>query len=214
KVYFHSKTYYTDPATSTIKNSTSETFIIPGSITTDNVDGWPGKAPNRNTIKTGLYLRKRVDESLVPAAGGQSSTDFMVFRYGEILLNYAEAAFELNMPAVAIDAINQIRTRAQMPARITLTENQIRQERRVELAFEEHSYWDLRRWRIAESVLNGKRFLGIKYEYDFDKKKYLFVTVNAEGASRIFQPKHYYLPLGISTIADNSNLVENPDYNN
>lgn len=212
KVLFHSKTYYTDPNTNTRKSSTSETFIVPNSVSADNPNGWQGKAPNRNTVKTGFHLRKRVDESLIPATGGQSNTDFMVFRYGEILLNYAEAAFYLNMPTEALDAINQIRERAQMPDRLSLTEDNIRQERQVELAFEEHRYWDLRRWRIAEQVLNGVRLKGVTFEYDFDKKKYTMVVKNAEGTTRVFLARHYYLPLGINNLADNPNLVENPGY--
>ncbi len=212
KVYFHSRTYYTDPATNTRKNSTNETFVIPGSISADYPTGWKAKGPNRNTIRTGLYVRKRVNESLLPAAYGQSSTDFIIFRYAEILLNYAEAAFQLNKTAEALDAINLVRARAKMPARTSLTQDNIRQERQVELAFEEHRYWDLRRWRIAEQVLNNTRFKELNYEYDFDTKKYILKLTNAEGAARIFLPRHYYLPLGIGQLADNPNLVENVGY--
>lgn len=212
KVLFHSRTYYIDPATNTRKNSNSETFIIPNSVSAGNPDGWVAKAPNRNTVKTGFHLRKRVDEGLTPAVGSQSSTDFMVFRYGEIVLNYAEAAFYLNKNAEALAAINQIRARAKMPAKVTLTEDNIRNERQVELAFEEHRFWDLRRWRIAEQVLNGKRLQGVNFDYDYDKKKYILTLRNAEATTRIFLQRHYYLPLGIGNIADNSNLIENPGY--
>jgi len=211
KVFFHSSTKYKN-ASGQIVTSTSETFLIPNSVSAQFPDGFYGKAPNRNTQKTGVYLRKRCDESLTPAVSGQSSTDFIVFRLGEILLNYAEAAFYLNKTTEALDAVNLIRARAQMPLRTSLTEDNIRQERQVELAFEEHRYWDLRRWRIAEQVLNGKRLQGLNYVYDFEAKKYIITLKNAEGATRVFQPRHYYLPLGIDRIADNPNLVENPGY--
>ena len=211
KVFFHSSTIYTNSNGQRV-TSTSETFMIPNSVSAQFPDGFYGKAPNRNTQKTGVYLRKRCDEALTPAVGGQSSTDFIVFRLGEILLNYAEAAFYLNKNTEALNAINLVRQRAKMPDRVTLTEANIRQERQVELAFEEHRYWDLRRWRIAEQVLNNKRLQGLNYVYDFDVKRYIITLKNAEGATRVFLPKHYYLPLGINRIADNPSLVENPGY--
>jgi hypothetical protein len=212
KAFFHSSTRYTN-ANGQVVTSSSETFMIPNSVSARFPDGFYAKAPNRNTQKTGVYLRKRCDESLTPAVSGQSSTDFIVFRLGEILLNYAEAAFYLNKETEALDAINMVRERAKMPLRTTLTEDNIRQERQVELAFEEHRYWDLRRWRIAEQVLNGTRLHGLNYVFDFDTKKYIITLKNAEGTARVFLPRHYYLPLGINRIADNPNLVENPGYN-
>lgn len=212
KVFFHSATRYRNASGQVVTN-TSETFLIPNSVSAQFPDGFYAKAPNRNTQKTGVHVRKRCDEALTPAASGQSSTDFIVFRLGEILLNYAEAAFYLNKNTEALTAINRIRTRAAMPLRTALTEANIRQERQVELAFEEHRYWDLRRWRIAEQELNGKRLQGLNYVYDFDAKKYIITLKNAEGTARVFQPRHYYLPLGIDRIADNPSLVENPLYN-
>jgi starch-binding outer membrane protein, SusD/RagB family len=211
KVFFHSSTIYTNSAGQRVTN-TSETFMIPNSVSAQFPDGLMAKGPNRNTQKTGLHLRKRCDEALTPAVTGQSSTDFIVFRLGEILLNYSEAAFYLNRPADALSALNQVRQRAAMPLRTAATEANIRQERQVELAFEEHRYWDLRRWRIAEQALNGKRLQGLNYVYDFDVKRYVITLRNAEGVARVFQPRHYYLPLGIARIADNPKLVENPGY--
>jgi hypothetical protein len=211
KVFFHSSTRYRNASGQVVTNS-SETFLIPNSVSPQFPDGFYAKAPNRNTQKTGVHVRKRCDEALTPAVSGQSSTDFIVFRLGEIMLNYAEAAFYLNQTTEALNAVNAVRSRAKMPLRTTITEANIRQERQVELAFEEHRYWDLRRWRIAEQELNGKRLQGLNYVYDFDAKKYIITLKNAEGAARVFQPRHYYLPLGIDRIADNPNLVENPGY--
>lgn len=211
KVFFHSSTRYRN-ASGQVVTSSSATFMIPNSVSAQFPDGFYAKAPDRNTQKTGVHVRKRCDEALTPAASAQSSTDFIVFRLGEILLNYAEAAYYLNKNTEALTAINRIRTRAAMPQRTALTEDNIRQERQVELAFEEHRYWDLRRWRIAEQVLNGKRLQGLNYVYDFDAKKYIITLKNAEGTARVFQPRHYYLPLGIDRIADNPSLVENPGY--
>ena len=211
KVFFHSSTRYRN-VNNQLVTSNSETFLIPNSVSPQYPDGIYGKAPDRNTQKTGVHVRKRCDELLTPAVSGQSSTDFIVFRYAEILLNHAEAAFYLNNTTEALDAINLVRQRAKMPVRTTITEANIRQERQVELAFEEHRYWDLRRWRIAEQVLNGRRFQGLNYVFDFETKKYVITLKNAEGATRVFLPRHYYLPLSINRIADNPSLVENPGY--
>jgi hypothetical protein len=211
KVFFHSSTIYTN-ASGVRTTSNSETFMIPNSVSAEFPDGFFGRGPLRNTQRTGMHIRKRVDESLVPAASGQSSTDFIVFRLGEILLNYAEAAFYLNRTEEARTAINQLRQRAGMPARATITEANIRQERQVELAFEEHRYWDLRRWRIAEQVLHNRRMQGFDFVYDFDIKRYRVTLRNAESQARTFLPRHYYFPLGIDRTADNPNLIENPLY--
>ncbi|MCF8715626.1 RagB/SusD family nutrient uptake outer membrane protein [Joostella atrarenae] len=201
--YFHSSTIYTDE-NGERQESNSETFTIPGS-------DWRAKAPNKNQHRTGLLIKKRVDESYEPVASGQSSSDFLVFRYGEILLNYAEAGFYLGT-GDALDKLNQVRDRVGMPKRNELTEENIRQERQVELLFEEHRYWDLKRWRIADQVLNG-RLKGMRYVYDFDAQKYLITEVNGDSGVRVFDPtKHYYFALGVGRLADNPNLVENPGY--
>ncbi|MBT3382618.1 MAG: RagB/SusD family nutrient uptake outer membrane protein [Prolixibacteraceae bacterium] len=175
-------------------------------------DGWPNKAPNRNTVKTGAHVKKRVDEGIVGPLGGEDNADYIVFRLGEIYLNLAEAAFYLGKDGEALDAINIIRTRAEMPAKTEVNEDIIRNERRVELFWEDHSWFDLRRWRIAEETLNDVRFQSLKYTYNYDTKKYRIGYANAEGVSRVFQDRHYYLPLSISRISDNPNLIENPGY--
>lgn len=116
---------------------------------------------------TGLLLRKYVDVTSGSEKSGLSTVPYVVFRYGEVLLNAAEAAFYLsengeatyegmNMRSTALDLINQIRMRAG-GATFCITDaeldfNRIMNERRVELAFEDHRYNDLKRWRIADEV--------------------------------------------------------------
>jgi hypothetical protein len=100
----------------------------------------------------GVY--KFLDTSVKPEYDA-GSKDWIVFRHGEILLNFAEAAFELNKPDEALNAINQIRTRAGIPALSAITRDAIRKERNVELKFELHRYWDLRRWRTAVTAITG-----------------------------------------------------------
>lgn len=120
---------------------------------------------------TGYYLRKFVNTSvdLQTGAGGLHKF-YVVFRYAEILLNYAEAMNEAYGPTTipagytmsALDALNAVRTRVGMPvfennkpvSYESLKEG-IRHERRIELCFEGHRYWDLKRWKMAEQVLNA-----------------------------------------------------------
>lgn len=202
EAYYHSATWFTDPVSGERKK-------ITGGYVPDS--DWPGAAPPRNRNRTGIHVRKRLDEGFATPEAHLSSTDFYVFRYAEILLNYAEAGYYLNR-GDAIDKMNEVRERAGMPLLTDLTEDKIRQERQVELAFEEHRYWDLRRWRIAVDVLDGVRLQGFKWEYDYDTDKYSMKLVNGESVARVFQSRHYYFALGVEQIADNPNLVENPGY--
>lgn len=175
-------------------------------------DGWPAAAPRRNYVNTGFLVRKLMDEGEVGPLRATGQTDWMIFRYGEILLNIAEAAFYLNKPDEATSYVNMIRERAGMPTRASVTEEDIRHERFVELVFENHRYWDLRRWRIAKEFLDGLRVKGLEYTYYYDEDKYDLHLKNGDRSERVFQDRHYYFPLGISRIADNPNLVENPGY--
>lgn len=175
-------------------------------------NGWPAEAPRRNWVNTGFLVRKMVDESHIGPTADTGDLDFPVFRYGEILLNYAEAAFYLGKSGEALDKINMIRERAGMPTLNSITQDAIRHERTVELVFEDHRYWDLRRWRTAESFLNGLRGKGLEYTYYYNEDKYDFMLKNGERSARVFQKRHYYLPLGVDRIADNPKLVENPGY--
>lgn len=168
---------------------------------------------------TCIGVLKYLDESHDNMAGANtgwptSAQDWQIFRYAEILLNYAEAAFELGKAADALDAVNQVRDRAGIAGLTLIGREKIRQERKVELAFEGHRYWDLRRWRTAVTELS-KRWSGIRYVLDAETKKYqIKIIENIDGESNIpqFRPENYYFPITINRTSNNANLVENPDY--
>lgn len=112
---------------------------------------------------TGYLYRKHADESNYPTDVGSTDENLTIFRFGEVLLNYAEAKIELNdIDESVYDAINALRTResVQMPA-IQMGKTQeemrniVRKERRHELGIEGFRYFDIRRWGIAEDVLPG-----------------------------------------------------------
>jgi hypothetical protein len=175
-------------------------------------EGWPASAPKRNWQNTGFMVKKRLDETELGPIREGSDEDYIVFRYGEILLNLAEAAFYLGYTGEALDNLNLIRERAGMPLLTNITEEDIRHERQVELVFEEKRYWDFRRWRIAVEKLDGLTTKGLQYVYYFDEDKYDLILKNGDPSARVVQERHYYYPLGVNRIADNPNLVENPGY--
>jgi hypothetical protein len=144
----------------------------------------------------------------------ESTTDYQIFRYAEILLNYAEAAFELGRQGDALDAVNQIRDRAGIALLTSIDRDKIRHERKVELAFENHRFWDLRRWRTAVETLT-RTYSGLRYVYDYASGEYWLMFINNVDRAvpqPTFPEKNYYLPIGQFRVAANPNLVENPGY--
>lgn len=174
---------------------------------------------NWNTTKTGYYLRKFMDDNNPidnpwNIAGLQP---WIYIRYAEVLLNYAEAQNEAVGPdATVYSAINQIRQRTSvnqpaLPAGLSQAQmrDAIRRERQVELAFEEHRFYDVRRWRIAITTENvpagGMTVTRNGSTFTYTRKVAL--------SGRAFEPKHYFLPIPRSEIlSSNNELMQNPGY--
>ena len=181
-----------------------------------SLEGWPqsGLSKLTGSMATGLLIRKRTNPDTPDAT--RSSTDYIVFRYGEILLNYVEASYYLNDPNGDMASImNEIRDRAGMPilAKSEITENKIRQERKCELAFEDHVFWDLRRWRIAVEELNNVRRHRLHYRFNANNGTYTMEMADGDlGGVRLHPERNYYYALGLSRLADNPKLIENPGY--
>ncbi len=181
-----------------------------------NLEGWPqsGLSKLTGSMATGLLIRKRTNPDTPDAT--RSSTDYIIFRYGETLLNYIEAAYYLNDPNGDITSImNEIRDRAGMPslAKSEITEDKIRQERRCELAFEDHVFWDLRRWRTAVEELDNVRRHRLHYRFNANNETYTMEMADGDlGGVRLHPERNYYYALGLSRIADNPKLIENPGY--
>lgn len=175
---------------------------------------------------TGFYLRKYVDQTAMSSTRGIRSDMWWVrFRLGEIYLNAAEAAFELGQNATALKYINTLRERAGFPANSlkTLTLERIQNERRVELAFEDHRVWDLKRWRIAHEVWNGNvsnpdAVIYALYPYRVVRPghathgKYVFDKLVAPRfrAPRFFQMGNYYSAIQQNIIDNNPKIIRNP----
>jgi hypothetical protein len=180
--------------------------------TTDNP--WARGANLSWDLNTGFGVLKYTDETNSPY-WVDSKVDWIIFRYGYILLNHAEASFELNKTSEALDVVNQIRTRAGITLLSSITRDNIRHERKVELAFENgYRYYDLKSWRLSKTLLS-RQYSGLEYYLNTTTSKLkLVVLENIDGSTPpLFRDKDYYLPLTPSRRANNPNLgPENPGY--
>lgn len=169
---------------------------------------------------TGYYIRKFLDETLPfeKLMFGGSLTSWKELRLAEVLLNYAEAQNEANdgPDASVYDAIYTVRERAGLPVlpaglNYAQMKDRIMHERKVELAFEGHRFWDLRRWKLAESVLNNKYFKGIKITEDSNGAKTYEIFELNMLPRQVFLPKHYLMPINQTELEKNPNLNGNND---
>lgn len=175
-----------------------------------------------NTTRTGYYLKKFLTDNLNLTQGQNAQHNWVAYRYAEVLLNYAEAVNEAygpkttpeGFPMTAYEALMMVRDRASVslpkPAATSIEafRKAVKHERRVELAFEDHRYWDLLRWKDAMEVLN-QPILGVKPTKAGDHYTYEVVEV----AERVFQQRNYYLPFTRAEIENsNGTLEQNPSY--
>lgn len=187
-----------------------ETFLPSGKDSPDGNEPW-------NTSPTGYYLRKFLKESISLEDWPNMGTGtWRYFRYAEILLNYAEAQNEAVGPdATVYNAINAVRDRANMPVLPAgLSQSQmrdrIRNERRIELAYEEHRYFDVRRWLIAE-VEENQSAQGISITKDGGGNLVFSRKIALSG--KTFEQQHYWFPIPVEEInVTNGAIQQNPSY--
>lgn len=191
--------------------------------------------------QTGFYIRKYLDPTIGSGRRGRGSdVNFIRYRYAEVLLNAAEAAFELGQTSVAAGYLNQVRSRAGLTLSLTpgdITFDRIVHERRVELAFEGHTLFDMKRWRLANVVWDGNQMtvadlvsnignarkrntqpFGLwPYKYynpgNINNGKWLFKEVKPSpvtGANR-FQLGNYYSQIGDDILSANPQIVRQPN---
>lgn len=170
---------------------------------------------NWNASWTGYYLRKLVD----PAIDGQfagSDVPCRFLRYGEVLLNYAEACIELNQDAEARKYINMIRKRAYMPdvaesgAALRI---RYRHERRIEMAYEDTRFWDIRRWVIGAEGYKNVTGVTVVYKLNPDHTTATVPTITPQKVQqRAWIDKAYFFPILRDELNRNNQLIQNPGY--
>jgi hypothetical protein len=171
---------------------------------------------------TGYFTRKAVNEdNLIYTWGYGSVQPFMDLRYAEILLNYAEAQNEyLSTPDQSVyDALDQIRARAGITEKLTpgsLNKDQMRSliynERHIEFCFEQKRFWDLRRWKLSKSVIDGKKRTGVVItKHDDGSFTYDYQPIDPQAG--VFDDRMYWMPIPLSELSKNSKLEQNPGWN-
>lgn len=203
------------------KQPNSRSYVLSGDTKTlyqgKQIIGFTGPWTGGDELtRTGFYVRKYVDYNKPQATVDlyKSEQPWIDLRYGEILLNRAEAAMELGNTGDALTSINLIRDRAGAGAYTSIDIDKVRKERRMELAFENQYYWDLKRWRTADVVLDRAHFKGLMPYYIFNENKYIFLA-EPELFNReyTFQKQNYYEPIPGGEINTNPNLLpNNPGY--
>ena len=216
--------------------------ILPGKTTREQVVGFDGPIDGFEfTAQSGFYLRKYLDPVTGSGQRGvQSEVWFIRYRFAEVLLNAAEAAFELGQSDLAASYMNQVRSRAGLMKPLKgadINFDRIAHERRAELSFEGHYFFDMKRWRIAHLILDGAAIATNELVQNIDKAtkrstqpyalwpykmyspnntndgKWIFKVVKLSrvtGADK-FQFGNYYSRIGDDIINNNPKIVRNPN---
>ena len=197
-----------------------------------NGDQWPSNGSQKRTIETfvggfnaspkygatptGYYLKKYVDGSCVTTADNQTTRrhTWILFRLGEFYLDYAEAVFNATGSAndatfgmTANEAVNVLRKRSdiQMPP---FTEDgdawveRYERERLVELAFENHRFWDVRRWKKGDKYFRNIQVASISNSLELTRS----------SVTRQWDDKYYFYPIPQTELKKNPNLTQNPGW--
>lgn len=181
----------------------------------ETYQGGRNAEPLEGASRTSYYLRKYVKEDVSLTDGRETTSRhvWVLFRYAETLLNYAEALYEYGQgnenytdaefTLSPLAAVNLIRTRAGAdPLAVNDFTEQLRNERRVELAFEDHRFWDIRRWMIGPSTTE---IYGVKITGKGSKPKYERVLIE----TRHWDDKMYFYPIPNTELFKNDKLIQN-----
>jgi hypothetical protein len=199
--------------------------FLPGLDTrSSSIENWNGSW-------TGYYMRKFIDpDPNIVDNTTRQTIPWPFFRYTEAVMNYVEACIELGENSEALTWLNKIRFRAGMPA-ITETgtalRDRYRNERRIELAYEDQRYHDCRRWMIAPTTLGRKtKYIDVvatlkpgatppsPYKHDETKYNYSYTPVEDNSQEdRKWDDKMYFRPISKDEMNTNLKLIQNPGYN-
>ncbi len=190
--------YYTKP----------DGTVVPGLDTRNSpIEDWNGSY-------TGYYTRKFIDPTINHQYDKQT-LPWRRFRYAEVLLNYAEACIALGQEDEAKTYMNKVRARAGMPpvtASGSALVDEYRNERRVELAFEEQRFFDVRRWMIGANAYEDATGVKVTGKMDaggnISDRTYSVIDIQ----DREWNPRFYFLPIKLDEMNRDSSLIQNPLY--
>ncbi|GAB3008295.1 RagB/SusD family nutrient uptake outer membrane protein [Niabella terrae] len=201
-----------------------------GKITFNGLDTRSSSIEDWNGSRTGYYFRKFTDpDPSISEANTKQLIPWPFMRYTEAVFNYAEACIELGQDAEARLWLNRIRYRSGMPAIAdagTALKNRFRNEKRIEMSFEEQRYHDARRWMIAPATLGRKltfinivgafkpgKQLSAPYRHDETIYNYTYTPVTDQAhENRKWVNKMYFAPISRDEMNKNTSLVQNPGY--
>lgn len=176
-----------------------------------------GTSTTASVTRTGYYMAKFLRESqqIDTDETYASSQNYILWRLAEILLDYAEIDWKAGRTEDARKKVNRIRSRVGMPELSSITYDDIENERRIELAFEKVTYWDLIRNGTAETVMNGEEnpIYRVNIVYDEDGYKSIrTAVVNGRNTSiRYFNPIQYYWPIAWDDVRYHG-VEQNPEW--
>ncbi len=176
-----------------------------------------GSSNESGVTRTGYYMAKFLSQRQVidNDENYASSQNCILWRYAELLLDYAEIDFKKGRVNDALAKVNMIRERVHEPALTSVTWDDITNERRVELAFEKETYWDALRYNEAEKRMTGTTnpLYGVKIVYDANgNKKITNPVVNGRNTVvRYFRPRQYYYPIPWDDIRYHE-IEQNPEW--
>lgn len=193
-------------------------MLWPAKKAVDISEGGANGLPLTNVTTTGYYLRKYVDNSISFEAGSTTAAthhNWILFRYAEVLLNYAEAMIHVNgncdfkdatYTMSAREALNAVRKRAGMPEVAACSQDEfltrVKHERRVEMAFEGQRFWDLRRWKNLDET---KNIYAVRITHHNGVLSYEKTLLSERSVS----DKLYFYPIANVELFKNKKLVQN-----
>ena len=193
-------------------------MLWPAKKAVDISEGAANGLPLTNATTTGYYLRKYVDNSISFEAGSTTAAthhNWILFRYAEVLLNYAEAMIHVNgncdfkdatYTMSAREALNAVRKRAGMPEVAACSQDEfltrVKHERCVEMAFEGQRFWDLRRWKNLDET---KNIYAVRITHHDGVLSYEKTLLSERSVSN----KLYFYPIANVELFKNKKLVQN-----
>lgn len=204
-----------------MNNSAAKTIIYTYTSVGSSIANNTSDAYTSSNGFTGYFSRKMCDENISNGLSATTERAWPLIRYAEVLLNYAEAINEAGLPEKAIEKLMLLRSRAGILPGIDnrygiktgITTDELRpiiqNERRIELAFEDHRWNDIRRWKIASTVLKGFNSIDIITRTGTDT----FVhTVSRAPRPLNFRDAMYLLPIPLAEIQKMPMMEQNPEY--